>query len=373
MNVVEKLRGIRTEKIAIQQLEVGQVLASTLLDENGQILLGKGKRITQAFLDRLIAWGKDYVFAEALEEVTAETPMEDISFETKEQTLNDLQETLTLLSQGKRVPMEPLERDVRKILQEVKAHQELVIPITQLKKHDDLTFTHSLNVSIIATFIGKFLGLREEVIQILGLGALLHDLGKLRIPPEILNKPQPLIPEERKVIQQHPVMARKILDEQTRLNGIAKNVASQHHEKIDGSGYPRNLSRRDISSLAQIAAVADIYEALTSDRPYRKALPISEVVEYLMGNAGYTLDENVVSTFVSHISPYQVGDRVQLSSGEEAVVSRINPVLPFRPFVRIRTVSPEGKVTLSEEIDLSQSLVLTIVREIALQSQIRLD
>lgn len=370
---MEKVRGIRTEKISVRQLEVGQVLTTTLLDGKGQILLGKGKRVTQAFLDRLKTRGQDYIFAEVLEEVTIETPVEDVSLETKQKTLNDLEETLTLLNQGKEVPTDPLEQDVQKILQEVKAHQELVIPITQLKKHDDFTFTHSLNVSIIATFIGKFLGLREEAIQTLGLGALLHDLGKLHIPPEILHKSQPLTPEEREVIQQHPAVARKILDEQTHLSGMVKNIALQHHEKIDGSGYPRHLFGRDISFLAQITAIADIYEALTSDRPYRKALPIFEVVEYLMGNAGYKLDEKVVSTFVSHISPYQVGDVVRLSNGEEAVVSRLNPILPFRPFVRIRTLSPDGKVVLSEEIDLSRSLILTIVGEIALQSQIKLN
>ncbi|MCX7667682.1 MAG: HD domain-containing protein, partial [Atribacterota bacterium] len=278
---MEKARGVRTEKIPIRQLEAGQILTTTLFDEKGQILLGKGKHITRAFLDKLKARGEDYVLAEIMEEVTIEAPLEDISFETKHKTLNDLQETLTLLSQGKTVPIDPLEQDVRKILQEVKAHQELVIPITQLKKHDDFTFTHSLNVSIIATFIGKFLGLREEAIQVLGLGALLHDLGKLHIPSEILNKSQPLTPEEREIIQQHPVVARKILDEQTHLSGTTKNIALQHHEKIDGSGYPRHLFGRDISLLAQIAAVADIYEALTSDRPYRRALPIFEVVEYL--------------------------------------------------------------------------------------------
>ncbi|MGC8778543.1 MAG: HD-GYP domain-containing protein [Candidatus Caldatribacteriaceae bacterium] len=368
---MEKAQGVRIKKIPIAQFEPGQVLTFTLLDEKGQMLLGKGKQVTLPFLEKLKTRGQEYVFIEVLEEVETIAAKEDVSFETKQKTLDDLQETLTSLSRGKEVPIQPLEQDVRKIIQEVKSHRELVIPIIQLKKHDDFTFTHSLNVSILATFIGKFLGLGEEEIRILGLGALLHDLGKLNVPSEILNKPQPLTQEEYAIIQQHPVIARKILDEQTRLAGNTKSVALEHHEKLDGSGYPRRLWGNDISFLAQITAVADIYEALTSDRPYRKALPVFEVVEYLMGNAGYKLNDRVIGIFVNHISPYQVGDVVRLSNGEEAVVTRLNPIFPFRPFVRIRKPAPDGTVVLSEEIDLSRSLVLTIVGEIELKSQVK--
>lgn len=369
---MKKIRGVRTEKFPITQLEEGQILTMTLLDEKGQVLLGKGKQITRSFLERLRARGQSYVLAEILEEKETIIASEDISWETKQKTLSDLEETLTSLSQGKTVPLEPLERDVQRIVQEVTAREELVIPIIQLKKHDDFTFTHSLNVAIIATFIGKFLGIRQDESQILGLGALLHDLGKLNIPREILTKPQPLTHDEYRIVQQHPTTAQKILDEHAHLNGTVKNIAFQHHEKLDGSGYPRHLGGNDISLLAQITAVADIYEALTSDRPYRKALPIAEAVEYLMGNAGYKLNEKIIATFVSHISPYQVGDLVRLSNGEEAVVTRLNPVLPFRPFVRIRRVLPNGTLVLSEEIDLSRSLVLTITGEIELKSQVRI-
>ncbi len=368
-----KLQGIRTEKIALNQLETGEVLVGTLLDEKGHVLLNKGRPITEALLDRLRARGMEYVFLEIVEErEEASVASHDISWETKQKTLDDLQNVVKSLIEVKPTTIEPLERDIHTIVEEVRAHQEIVIPIVQLKKHDDFTFTHSLNVAIIATFIGKFLGLKETEIALLGLGALLHDLGKLSIPPEILRKSTALTQEEFQIIQKHPLTAKKILDQQTHLNDWAKIIALQHHEKIDGSGYPFHLGEEAISIFSQITAVADIYEALTSDRPYRKALPISEVVEYLMGNSGYKLSERVVLAFVSHLSPYQVGDVVRLSNGKEAVVSRFNPVLPFRPFVQIREYLPDGKLILSPEIDLSQSLVLTIVEEITLQSQVRL-
>lgn len=368
-----KAKGILTEKISLSQLEPGQILTFNLLDEKGQILLSKGKQVTQPFLIKLRSRGQEYVFAEVLKEVEIEIASEDISLETKRKTLDHLEETFAELSKGRKTSLQPLEQDVQKIVQEVHSHQELVIPIIQLKRHDDATFTHSLNVAIITTFIGKFLGLDEEQSKILSLGALLHDLGKLRIPLEILNKPQSLTPKEWEVIQKHPVVAQQIVANiKQNLPKEIKNIILQHHEKLDGSGYPLHLEKRAISPLAQIVAVADIYEALTSKRPYRQPLPIFEVVEYLMGNAGYKLNDEVISVFVNHISPYQVGDVVQLSSGEKAMVSRLNPILPFRPFVRIRKHLPDGTVVLSEEIDLSQSLVLTIVREIELKSQVQM-
>ncbi len=371
---MKKWHSIRTEKVALTQLEAGQVLTGTILDEEGNVLLRKGKPITPNFLDRLRLRGIEYVLLEIVEEIERESvAREDVSWETKEKTLGDLQSTFDSLIAGKPTSIEPLERDVHHIVQEVQEHQEVVIPIIQLKKHDDFTFTHSLNVAIIATFIGKFLGLGVSEMRALGLGALLHDLGKLDIPGEILRKPSPLSTEEFNIIKKHPLTAQKILDEQTHINSTVKDVALQHHEKIDHSGYPLHLGEKEISLFSQITAVADIYEALTSDRPYRKALPISEVIEYLMGNSGYKLEEKVVSAFIAHLSPYQVGDVVRLSNGEEAVVSRLNPILPFRPFVQIKKRLPDGRVELSPEIDLSQSLVLTIVEEIALHSQVQLS
>ncbi|MDD3698602.1 MAG: hypothetical protein PHI00_02485, partial [Atribacterota bacterium] len=139
------------------------------------------------------------------------------------------------------------------------------------------------------------------------------------------------------------------------------------------SGYILRLTKEETSVLSRITAVADVYEALTSDRPYRKALPIPEVIEYLMGSAGHKLDDEVVTTFIRHLSPYQVGDLIKLSTGEEAMVSKINPVLPFRPVIRIKKQDEQGNVYFSEEIDLSYSLTLTIIGEIDMKSQIDLE
>jgi HD-GYP domain-containing protein (c-di-GMP phosphodiesterase class II) len=269
------------------------------------------------------------------------------------------------------VNLDVLEKDTENLIQAVELNPGLVIPIIQLKRYDDFTFTHSLNVAIIALFIGKFLNLSKEELLILGLGALVHDLGKLKIPAEILHKPKKLDEKEFLIVKKHPVDAKKILEEQAKLNNNKSQlIAFQHHEKINGSGYPLGLGSKEIDFFSQITTVADIYEALTSDRPYRKGLPVSEVIEYLMGNAGYRLNMEVVEAFVRHISPYQVGDLVRLSDGREAIVSELNPVLPFRPKVRIKVEDEQGKPYLAEEVDLARTTTLTITEELLSKSKI---
>lgn len=365
------MRRVRKIRIPVHRLEVGTAIPFTLLDEKDRVLLFRGQTVTEAFLERLRRRAMTTVVAEIVEEVREEVAQDDVSFEVKMKTLSCLEDTMHGLAQGRRVSLEPLEEQVGAILEEVRAHEALVIPIVQLKRHDDFTFTHSLNVAVIALFIGKFLGLgREDLVQ-LGLGALLHDLGKLKVPPEILRKPSTLSEDEWRIIREHPLVAKNLLDAQRALGDLVKFVPLEHHERLDGSGYPLRLGAEAIHLFSRIVAVADVYEALTSQRPYRKPMPVAEVVEYLMGNAGYRLDEQVVRAFVAHLSPYQVGDVVRLSDGREAVVSRLNPVLPFRPLVTVRV--PDGKGGyITEEIDLARSLTLTIVEELSVKSRVLL-
>ncbi len=364
---------IKKIEIPLSELEIGEILPFTLLNYQDQVLLGRGRIITSEFMEKLKKDGYSSIVAEILEEDEGLVAKVDISPEIKKETLENLQGVLEDFSRGKTPSIVPLERNVSQMTEEVKAHKELVVPLIQLKKHDDLTFTHSLNVAVISLFIAKFLNLDGGELTNLGLGALLHDLGKLLIPPEILNKPSKLNEKEYEIVQKHTLFAERILDEKTQLPEEVKKVPLQHHERIDGSGYPFHLTKEEISIFSRIVAVADIYEALTSDRPYRKALPIPEVIEYLMGNNGYRLDDRVVTTFICHLSPYQVGDLIKLSTGEEAVVSRINPTLPFRPIIRIKREDERGKIYFSEEIDLSHSLTLTIISGIDMKSQIDVE
>lgn len=228
---------IKKVKIPLSELKAGELLPFTLLNPQDQVLLSRGQIITSEFVEKLKEDGYSSVLAEILEEDEGLVAKEDISPEIKKKTLENMQEILEDLSRGETPSIVPLEQNVSQMAKEVKAHEELVIPLIQLKKHDDLTFTHSLNVAVISLFIAKFLGLKDEELIHLGLGALLHDLGKLLIPPEILNKPSKLSEKDYEIIQKHTIFAKNILDEKTRLPERVKEIPLQHHERIDGSGY----------------------------------------------------------------------------------------------------------------------------------------
>ncbi|HSV31794.1 MAG TPA: HD-GYP domain-containing protein [Atribacteraceae bacterium] len=352
---------IKKFKIPVQKLRINEPIPYTLLDEADRVMLFAGQVLTEPFLRFLENRGVYHVVAEIVENGQEQIARQDVSQALKEVTLHNLEETMNRLVQDKPVSLKPVKDSVWEIIREIMNHHELVVPIAQLKKHDDLTFTHSLNVAIIALLIGRYLDLSEDEMVTLGLGAMFHDLGKLKIPLEILAKSDRLTDREFQTIKLHPLFAKKLLDEKTDLSEGVKQVVFQHHEKKNGTGYPLGVKYRGIAPLAAIVSVADIFDALTSNRPYRQAIPVPEALEYLMGNAGYTLDEKAVRTFIHHLSPFQIGDEVLLSSGERARVVGINHHVLFRPLVRIVNKSEEGERVPVSEIDLSRNLTLTIL------------
>lgn len=355
------MKRVRKIRIPLKKLQAGAVTPYTLLDESDQVILITGRVVSELLLRKLKQRGMHHVVAEIVENEKHTVAAQDISPEIKTLALDRLEDTLTSLSRHQPTSLMAIEDSVHDITREVIEHQELVIPISQLQKHNDYTFTHSLNVTVIALLLGKYLNLNEKNLVALGMGAMFHDLGKLSIPLDILDKPGKLTDPEFQIMKQHPLFAQEILDENTNLSDQIKNVVAQHHEKTNGTGYPLGITHRNMDCLSCVVAVADVYDALTSNRSYRQAMPVAEALEYLMGNAGLTLDERVVIAFVRHLSPYQVGEEVLLSTGDYARITGINPIIPFRPVVTIEGDLHEGGTTPAREIDLSRNLTTTIV------------
>ena len=221
------------------------------------------------------------------------------------------------------------------IVSGVANEKNAMINIFNLKKYDDYTYYHSLSVSLMALAIGMELGLDNATLQELVLSGMLHDIGKLTIPIEIINKPTKLTREEFEIVKLHPVNAG--------IHLLKKNFVSEntfrgilgHHEKWDGTGYPNGIAGNDISLFARILTVADVYDALTSYRPYRVPSNPSEAIEYIMGGSGTLFDVDIVKAFLRRISPYPVGINVKLSNGEFATVIKDNIAQPLRPIVKV--------------------------------------
>ncbi|MBQ8170809.1 MAG: HD-GYP domain-containing protein [Oscillospiraceae bacterium] len=217
-----------------------------------------------------------------------------------------------------------------------------------LQNYDDYTYKHCLRVAMLATSVAAQLGLSKRDSKEVIVAALLHDIGKSSIDHDIIIKPSKLTDEEFNEIKRHPFIGYNILKNSAD-GDFSGNILSGvlfHHEKYDGSGYPTGITGKDIPLIARIIAVCDVFDALTSNRPYRKPWSVAEAEEYILGSCGSHFDFDVTSAFMRAFNPYPVGTMVSLSDGRHAIVIQTNQTV-LRPVVRI-----QGQNS-GEEIDLS--------------------
>ena len=220
-----------------------------------------------------------------------------------------------------------------------------------IRDYDSYTYSHSLYVGILSVLIGRYIGLSATKLNDLALCGLLHDIGKTDIPIEITNKPGPLTDEEYEVMKQHPSLS---YDKLFNCNSISQAVLQgiqTHHEKYDGSGYPLSLEGEKIPLYGRILAIADVYDALSATRPYRKAWPPRKIFDYLTSCCNTHFDPELLSAFFQCVSAYPIGSIVQLSDGSTAVVKDNTPGFCLRPVIRfIKPANLAGKeINLSSE------------------------
>lgn len=227
--------------------------------------------------------------------------------------------------------------------------------LSRLKRFDEYTFYHSVNTALLAMSLGRSLGFDRPMIHLAGVGTLLHDIGKMKVPLEILNKPGRFEAHEMEIMKQHVLRGVEVLTSTTGLGSSYIQPALEHHERINGDGYPHRRAHQDISQFGLITAVVDIYDAMTSDRCYHKGRPAHEIIQLLYRlSLESHLDSTLVQRFIQVVGIYPVGSVVELDSGETGIVKRINHEAPLAPVVLL--VKSTGNTLLSQpkEQDLSQ-------------------
>jgi hypothetical protein len=241
--------------------------------------------------------------------------------------------------------------------------------LTTVKSYDEYTYHHMVNVCILSLAIARAIGLTREHTIMLGIGGLLHDVGKVKVPAEILQHDGALDEEQWRVIQQHPVDGAGLVLITSR-NAYHPAVATvlEHHAAYDGSGYPTLSAHRSPSLPARIVAVADCFDAVTSKRSYRRPEERRQALSLLQAGAGRAFDPRVVRTFVRMVGIFPVGSLVKLSSGEVAVVVRNHDRLLARPTVRL-VLDRTGNEAVGDEMDLSETdpggdFVRTVTRSV---------
>jgi len=234
------------------------------------------------------------------------------------------------------------------ILADLHRETGFIFELTSLRSVDEYSFVHSVNVCVLSVILGQsiFMGYRE--LKQLGMGAILHDLGKVKVPGELLQRKGGLSPEEFELVKAHTTLGFDIIRSHPEFSTMTAHVALQHHERLDGSGYPRGLYHGEILEFGLIAGIADVYDALVSNRPYRPGFHPSEAVQQLVQGAGTLFDENLVRKLMETMAVYPVGSILWLSDNTLAVVVRQQRNLPAHPVVAVITDPTYGLITPQE-------------------------
>lgn len=258
---------------------------------------------------------------------------------------------------GRALNMEAVSEVVGSMVDSILRSPDALTSLTRLKSFDEYTFFHSVNTSALALSVGKHLGYRREQLLQLGTGMLLHDIGKMLVPVEILNKPGRYEAHEFEIMKQHALRGAEILSNTTGLTDMFLKPALEHHERVDGTGYPHQRSKTDISQFGLIAAIVDIYDALTSDRCYHKGKTSHDTLQilYQLGTRGH-VDGEMVQQFVQVVGIYPVGSCVSLNTGETAIVKQVNHQAPLQPLVVLITDENGYQRSVPVDLDLTAQL-----------------
>ncbi|MZP30376.1 HD domain-containing protein [Heliobacterium undosum] len=318
-------------RISVSLVEPGNVLAKPVYDGRGSVLLAKGVELTGSYIRRLKDLNVQSVFIESPfgDLISYETAVSDPVFT---EVMKNTRHLVKLLASPRSdTDLSSAKKSVEMLVDELIRNRGVLLDVSALHDYDEYTFSHCVSVCVLSIIIGMSAGLSREELAILGMGALLHDIGKTRIPVEILNKPGKLTAEEYGIMKQHTRFGYDLLRKSTSL--LSAHVAFQHQEKFDGTGYPRGVKGADIHLFGRISAVADVYDALTSRRPYRQPMPGNKAYEYIWSQSGTHFDPAMVRHFCGTVAIYPNGSLVELCDGKKGLVVKQNAGWPLRPVV----------------------------------------
>lgn len=259
----------------------------------------------------------------------------DNALAVRNQALDVVSDVMRDAKMGALVNLNVVESVVLNLTETLINNQNVILSMVTMRKKDEYLLEHSMNVSVLMGVLARSLGYRDQALHDLVLGAFLHDVGKTRVPDSILHNPGKLNPDEWEEMKRHVVYGMDILGTMTNLPDLSLRVCSQHHEHMNGSGYPRGLRDQQISLAGRMGAVVDVYDAITSDRVYHKGLEPNTALKKMLEWSGDHLDRDLVYQLIRCLGVYPAGSMVQLSSGYLAVVMEVCPQRPDKPRVKL--------------------------------------
>ncbi|WP_371373993.1 HD-GYP domain-containing protein [Sporomusa aerivorans] len=313
-------------------LRTGMVIAQPVFSESGQILLEQGVVLTCENIKSLQNWHVATVWIKR-----AELParLNRPFINTYKETLDLVAATFTKVQKFKEVPIAECKELAENYIELMIDIEGVLDSLYRVKTHHAYTFSHSLNVSILTGLLGKWMGFKGSQLKNLILSGLLHDIGKAFIPQKILDKPGPLSVEEMEIVKTHTMQGYNLLSDCTEIPEAVKLGVLQHHERENGSGYPLGLKGGDVHIFAKFVAVADVYDAMTTERVYRKKLPPFVAINQMLGSMGNQLDSIICLTLLAKLWKYLIGTRVLLSNGMQGQVIQVGNIANAKPVIQL--------------------------------------
>ncbi|MBQ0041712.1 MAG: response regulator [Lachnospiraceae bacterium] len=329
--------------IPIRNVKSGEIVANDIFDASGRILLASGIQLTDSIIDRLKEQGYPGVYI-------GDDISQDISIPPALSPVLHAAalECIRTLNVNQSVPISG------SIVEELLKKHIVSLNLRDIRGFDDYTYAHSVNVAVLAGVLGIGMKLPKDKLVSLVNAAILHDFGKLYIPDGILNKTSQLTADEYEIMKTHAQRSYNLIKDRDNISEDTKMAVLMHHENEDGSGYPNAKTGKDISLIAKILHVADVYDALISDRPYKKGYTHWNAAEYLMGASTILFDKDVVEHFVRMVPLYPLGAEIALSSGDICIVLENTGLNNLRP--KVRRISDGKTIDLAER----ENIMLTI-------------
>lgn len=337
------------KRIPVDKLSVGMVLGDDVINSNGLILIPRKTMIQQKHIFRLKLYDiLSVVIEDVIEPIHAdEAPSEVVlQIDSSQQAFNEfrniyiekeveIKDQLYAISNGEPIHINKLLDISHSLLDGLKTKSSLFNYLYNLRTADDYTYTHSINVSLLCNIFGNWLKLPQDQVEELTTAGLLHDIGKIKVDQNILNKPGKLTPQEFEKIKKHSKLGYDILKDQKNISENIKFAVLMHHEKINGTGYPLGLKDAEIHDYAKIISIVDIYDAMTSNRSYHKKFSPFKVIQIFEQDSFGLLDTAFLFVFLENIAHNYLGKMVKLSTGEEGKIIFIHNNAPSRPIIEI--------------------------------------
>jgi len=341
--------------IPIKKLKEGMITAQSIYNPLGASYLTKGVELSPKYIERLKKAGLDGVTVTSLDPKLKLAPPADIVQEkTRISAIHNVATAFQNVEDHGTLDPKPLQDISETILLDIIEQQRNLVQLTDIRLHDTYTFAHSVNVAILSALLGVLQKLPKEDLLKLTLGGLLHDLGKITVPHEILTKPGHLSDDEWRLMQGHPDAGRQRLKKMFPNDILLSTIALQHHEHIDGSGYPNHLQGEQIHRYARIVAIADVYDALTSVRPYKRAYTPSVAHRIMTTCSPGHFDLELLQLFFDNVAIYPVGTILKTQEGY-AIVKKVEFGHTLTPVVCI-FANREGKLLdAPHDLDLKEA------------------